>query len=77
MQIPIPYNLQNQDSEIVNVEKAFKSLFKSNWITTCNVRGGKTSSVIYVPKEHKDKIATVIIWDKPVEYYGAENENND
>lgn len=71
----IPYKYREPDSDITNVEKAFGDMFeKAKFITTCNVRPGKTSSVIYVPKEYSDKIATVIIWDKPVEYYENDGE---
>jgi len=66
----IPYKLTEKDLKITNVEKAFKQMFgNSVQVSTCNIRGGKTSAVIYVPKEFKDKVATVIIWDKPVIYY--------
>lgn len=66
----IPYKLNRADPEIMNVEKAFKSVFGSSAnITTANIKAGKTSAVLYVPREFKDRIATVIIWDKPVKYY--------
>jgi hypothetical protein len=66
----IPYELDRPDPNIVQVENAFKSVFKDTLsVTTLNVKGGKTSSVIYVPKEFRDKVATVIIWDRPVKYY--------
>jgi hypothetical protein len=72
----IPYALCSPDKDIVSVEQAFKKLFgKSISIKTVNIRGGKTSAVIYVPKEFKDKVATVIIWDKPLDFY--ENTSKD
>lgn len=59
------------------MEAAFSQMFvNSISIHTTNVRGGKSSSVIYVPKEYKNKVATVIIWDKPVKYYEDELEDD-
>jgi hypothetical protein len=66
----IPYKLMKPDTEIAATEQLFKAIFgKSVSIQTVNIRGGKTSSIIYVPKEFKDKVATVIIWDKEVKKY--------
>jgi hypothetical protein len=73
----IPYKLDKPDPSIESVEAAFKNLFKDSLsVETCNIRAGKSSAIIYVPKEFKDKIATVIIWDKPVKYYEVEPEGD-
>jgi len=46
-----------------NLQNVFKTLFEQAEIITTKVRrGSKSSANIYVPKEHIDKLVTVIIW---------------